>query len=115
MNKDRIAILAVVGIIISIVLYRYKKNEELNEYILYSKAEIVDYYNVGGKKYLKYEFYINNVKYQGEQRVNAFVCENGIEGCVGEKFTVEYSSKNPNNNEIDLGKYNKFKPVQLKL
>ena len=114
MNKDKFAFVLVIVILLGILGHSFFEEKELSENKAYGKAKIIDYYNVGGKKYIKYIFYVGKKRYFGEKRVYSFKCSNGSKGCVGEKFKVIYSSSDPENNEIDLGKYNKFRPTRVR-
>ena len=58
---------------------------------------------------LKYEYYIDGVRYTGQIGIDPFECDDGTKNCIGKEFTVYYSSKNPENSRIDLGKYEKHK------
>ncbi|WP_405567156.1 hypothetical protein [Polaribacter sp. Asnod6-C07] len=114
MNKDKIAII-IVFIIIGLISFKHiKEHKELSENQSYTEGKISDYYYIGAKTYIKYIFYVDRKKYTGEERVYPFKCENGIYGCVGKTIKVFYSSKNPNNNEIDLGDYNKYRPNKIR-
>lgn len=115
MNKDKGGVIVAFIIILFVILFNFYKEKDLSDNKVFSKAKIIDYFNVGGKKHIKYMFYVNKKRFLGETKVYPFKCDNGIGGCVGEKFKVRYSSKDPNNSEIDLGKYNKFRPNRIRL
>ena len=115
MNKDKIGILAVGIITLSIAIFVFSREKELSEAGIYTDGKITEYYYVGAKSYVKYTFKVENKNYFGVQRVYPFKCENGIYSCVGKEFRVIYSYENPNNNEIDLGDYNKYKPNRIKM
>ncbi|WP_272149962.1 hypothetical protein [Tenacibaculum aiptasiae] len=114
MNKDKIGLIFVFIAFALVVWCIISKEKELAENKKYSQAKIIDYYNIGGKKYIKYVFFVNNKKYIGEKHVYSFKCDNGVDGCVGQKFKVVYSSKDPDNNEIHLGKYNDSRPNRIR-
>ncbi len=80
-----------------------------------TKGKVVSYFNVGSKKYIKYLFYVKNIKYYNETKVYPFKCKDGTNGCVGKKFTVVYSELDPSNCEINLGIYEKHRPNRLRL
>ncbi|WP_397447826.1 hypothetical protein [Polaribacter sp. R77954] len=115
MNKDKIGIIVIFTIIISIVIYGFSREKELSELGIHTNGKITEYFYVGAKNYVKYTFKVGNKNYYGEQRVYPFKCENGIYGCVGKEFEIIYSSENPKNNEINLGEYNKYKPNRIKM
>lgn len=94
---------------IAYALYNdYKHNE-----ILENKKEtigVITKYQYSNYVYsLYYEFLVDNIKYKNAISVKFFKCDDGTKGCKGKEFPVYYSSKDPNNSMIDLGKYNKFK------
>ncbi|WP_299122051.1 hypothetical protein [uncultured Tenacibaculum sp.] len=115
MNKDKIAMIFGIFVLALVVWRVISKEKELAENKMYGEAKIIDYYNVGGKKYIKYVFFVNNKKYVGKKNVFSFKCDNGVDGCVGQKFQVIYSSKDPDNNEIHLGKYNGSRPNRIRV
>lgn len=109
-NKIRvIKIIFFVLIVSPVVVYTLFKEKNLQENSAKAQAKIIEFRTVGGKYYVKYIFYVNGKKYDGEVRTNFFKCDNGVKGCVGERFTAIYSKIDPTNNEIDMGKYNENK------
>ncbi|MDB2555598.1 hypothetical protein N9X55_02520 [Flavobacteriaceae bacterium] len=58
---------------------------------------------------LIYEYNIEGKRYTGQIGIDPFLCDDGTKNCVGKEFVVYYSSKNPENSRIDLGKYEKYK------
>ena len=103
-----------IAIIFSIIYYSISQDKDLSENKAYTTAKVIDYFYVGGKTYIKYVFFVNGKRIEREKKVYPFKCDNGVKGCVGSKFKVAYSKKNPNNNEIDLGKYKKYTPNKIK-
>ncbi|WP_299158441.1 hypothetical protein [uncultured Tenacibaculum sp.] len=101
--------IVIVLIILSTLIYSISKAKELSSNGVKTEAKIVKYYRDGGKLYIRYVFFVNRKKISNETRVLSFKCDNGVKGCVGEKFKVIYSPDDPSNNNIDLGKYNKYK------
>lgn len=112
-EQGNIVVVIVFLIILAMLIYSSSRSEELVNYGVKTEATVVDFYRVGGKYYIKYVFYVKDKKYEGETRSAFFKCDNGIKGCIGEKFTVTYSRINPTNNEIDLKKYNKYRPTKI--
>ena len=113
MKQDKTIVVVIFLAILSMIVYSYSRSKEIRDYGVKTEATIIDFYKGGGKYYIKYVFYVKNKKYVGETRSAFFKCDNGVEGCVGKKFIVTYSSINPSNNEIDLGKYNKYRPTKI--
>lgn len=106
--KKALKVIPFLGIFI-IITSALKKQWELKENAIEVEGVITKYYKIGQKRYLKYEFLVEGKVYSGEVRVNGFKCSDGAEGCLGKKFIVRYSSINPENNDIDIGVYNRYK------
>ncbi|MFY7670156.1 hypothetical protein ACOSP6_03640 [Tenacibaculum sp. MEBiC06402] len=106
---DKLVFFAVVLIVVGILVNTLINEKELAENKKFTTGKIIEASYTGGKYYIKYSFKVKNKKYYGEVRTNFFKCDNGIDGCLGENFEVIYSGINPNNNDINLGKYNHFK------
>lgn len=87
----------------------FKKELDFKENSIKVEGVITRYYKVGQKRYLRYEFLVKEKVYHREIRVNSFKCSDGRDGCLGSKFIVSYSSVNPENNDINIGVYNKYK------
>lgn len=115
MNKDPFAFIFVILMVGGLIVYEYQKNKDFIENLSSTKGKITKYYNVGGKKYIQYTFYVNGKKYTGESRVSVFKCSDGTQGCIGKEFRIFYSSKNPDNNDIQLEKYQKYKFSKTRL
>ncbi|CAL2094638.1 hypothetical protein [Tenacibaculum sp. 190524A05c] len=115
MNKDSLGIIVLLFIIGGILFYTHQRDKDFIENLSYTKGKITDYYNVGGKKYIQYTFYVKGKKYIGRSRVSVFKCSDGTEGCVGKVFKILYSSKNPDNNDIFLNQYQKYKFIRTRL
>ena len=115
MNKDKIIVIIILTICISVMAFGFFKEHELAENKAYTNGKIIRHIKTGQKNYIKYGFYVNNIKYYSEKRVYSFECDNGVKWCIGQEFKVTYSTVDPNNNEIDLGKYNKFRPNRVRM
>ena len=108
-NKPLIGVL-LIGIIVILVLtqkYYFKKEiiETGNE-----TTGIVTGYQFSNYAYiLKYEYYVENKKFENSKSTSYFKCKDGTEGCVGKEFKVSYLKENPEKSIIDLGIYNKYK------
>lgn len=100
-------------LLIAFGVYRNSFEEyELNNHGKITEAKIIDFrYGSNSSYTLKYVFYVNKKKYEDSRRFSFFECDNGKNGCVGQKFKVIYSYRNPKINEINLGKYNKYKLI----
>ena len=110
-KANRKVILSVIGLAILLVFgYTLYKEKNISENQIFIEGKIIDFFHVNKARYaLKYEYSVNGEKYIGQVGVSPFDCENGKKGCVGENFTVYYSSQNPSYSKIDLGKYEKYK------
>ena len=99
-----------IGIIITIVLVqKCNLKEEIIEKGKETTGIVTDLQFSNHNYILKYEYYVENKKYEGSKPTSFFKCKDGTRGCKGKEFKVIYLEKNPRKNIIDLGIYNKFK------
>ncbi len=104
--KDKIAVLLGVLFLIGGFIYTYQKELQLNQFGIYTSGKILSFNHTSKTQYeIKYIFFVKGVRYKGGTLIGYFKCDDGSIGCVGNKFDVIYSSKNPKINEIILGKY----------
>nr|WP_321235551.1 hypothetical protein [uncultured Psychroserpens sp.] len=119
LKKESVLIFISFIIIASIAYYffNYKPRKELELYGAFTSARIINYSSGSGSSHwVKYSFEVDGVKYIGNRSVSGFSCDevnNKRRGCVGYTFRVKYSTRNPEVNEIDLGKYNTHKLIKL--
>ncbi|MGC6430677.1 MAG: hypothetical protein ACON5F_06530 [Jejuia sp.] len=110
MTRKNQKIVVGIGFLLLILfgVFRNSNEEyELRKYGRIAEAKIINYgYASGASSFIDYVFYVNGEKYFGTRKVSSFKCDDGKKGCVGEKFKVIYSSRNPEISEIDLGIYN---------
>ncbi|CAM1363038.1 hypothetical protein [Tenacibaculum xiamenense] len=107
---DRIlGVTAALCLLVFIVYHSISTSNDLIDNGVVTKGKIFDGHYVGGKFYIKYYFYVANKKYVNERRVSTFVCDDGTKCCIGKEVKVFYSKKNPENSDVNLGKYNKYK------
>jgi hypothetical protein len=111
MRKNKILIIAGVIIILSILFYKqYSKQIDIKNNRELTEGEIIKLEGAYKARYrLVYSYFVDGVNYTGKVRVTPFKCDNGKDYCIGKEFPVHYSSKNPQNSRIDLGKYEKYK------
>lgn len=119
MNKNKQKLFFILAFILLIVFGVYRnsiKNDELENRGLITEGVIVEFKNIHMSTYkIVYKFNVNHVDYRGDCRVDYFECADKTKGCVGKKFKIVYSKSNPEINEIDLGKYNRFKKASPSL
>jgi len=108
-NDNLIGLILAFAIITFSIYHSINKTNDIIKNGIKTQAKIIDEYYIGGKHYIQYEFFVGKKKYTGEEKTAKFKCNDGTLCCVGKNFVVTYSSKNPNNSFIDLGKYNKYK------
>jgi hypothetical protein len=103
----------VIGIVILVFLggltYQHFQTKKLVENLEQTSGVVTDFSFSNNTYYLDYVFTVNGIQFKGTASCHYFKCDDGTEGCVGKNVTVFYSPDDPTNNEIDLGKYNKFK------
>lgn len=84
--------------------YDIKKNSKN------SIGKIIKFEKSGKSNFnLIYEYFVDGNRYTGQTGIDPFICDDGTKNAIGKQFKVYYSSKNPENSRIDLGKYEKFK------
>ncbi|WP_299122592.1 hypothetical protein [uncultured Tenacibaculum sp.] len=107
---DRISGKLFVILILGFIGYHsVTKSNDLIDNGVVTEGEIIGGHYIGGKFYIKYVFFVEEKKIIGEKRVTPFKCDDGSKCCIGKKVKVFYSTKNPENSDINLGKYNKYK------
>jgi hypothetical protein len=101
-NKFFAIILVVVGFVLFYGIYSsISKKRRLEEKSIISEAVITSKYRIRSRGYyVNYEFYIDNKKYKGSQKLmkKDLIIEEG------DKFLVEFVKENPDYNKINLNK-----------
>jgi hypothetical protein len=101
-------LLIVILTIITFLLENIEKNEMINNGE--ATSGVITKYIYSNYSYtLYFEYYANGIKYEKAIGTGFFTCDDGTKGCVGKKFKVIYSKKNPKKCFIDLGKFNEKK------
>ncbi len=105
-----VLLLIVLGIIVIGTIKQYYRQKEIALYRQKTIGQVIDLEHDTKANYsLEYSYVVDDVKYNGIVGVEFFKCSDGTKGCVGKKFYVYYSSKNPEYSRIYLGKYEKHK------
>ncbi|MGY6649666.1 hypothetical protein [Wenyingzhuangia sp. IMCC45574] len=92
------------------VINNYDDQKEVSIYGKKIIGEVVKFdYGSRGFCSIDYSYSVDGKKYRGSVGVTKFDCEDGTKCCIGKKFYVYYSSKNPEYSRIYLGKYEKYK------
>lgn len=114
--KNKLILGFFIVLIIAGYFYNKLKYNELSKNGKITEAIVIDFrYRSSALYKIIYKYNVNGIEYINSRAVSSFKCEesyNNNEGCVGMKFKIRYSSKDPNINEIDLGKYNRYKSQQ---
>lgn len=109
-KKEKVIILSSIFLILILgTFYNAYIDNDINSNLGITKGKVIDYSFSNNKYIVKFEYIIAGIKYQGQESTIFFKCDNGVPGCKEQNFIVKYSTKNPNNCEIDLGKYNRKK------
>lgn len=95
-------------------LYNTYKDNDIHSNLGITKGIVVDYSFTNNNYALKFEYIVDGKKYVGREFTSFFKCDDGVPGCKGRSFTVKYSTKNPSNAEMEIGKYNHKKLTQPK-
>lgn len=85
---------------------------ELEQNGIATKGKVIKYNFCNNNWCGKYKFYVDGKAYYGTWSGGYFKCPSGKEGCLGQEFTITYSSLDPNLNEINLEKFNDKKTVK---
>lgn len=111
MEKKKIYIVIGIAILFTLLFFRDYKNElDIKNKKKTTTGKIIEFREHYQAWYsIVYEYVVDNKTYEGHTGVNFFKNDNGKTGAVGDEFVVYYSSKNPKNSRIDLGKYEKYK------
>jgi hypothetical protein len=111
-SPSNILSVVITTLLVVIMIYRmvitYWDYLEINLNKEVTNGVVVDYYDVGiDNVFLEYEYNVYNKEYNKTIRV---ALGSGLgdcsvsKKCIGRKFVVYYSSKNPEKSEIDLDK-----------
>lgn len=96
-----IVLILLVGMIATGYFFHLKEEYELSEFGKKTKGEIVDIYSIPNRGYyVKYVYYVDKKKYEGNTTVQGKVENYNI----GDVFEVIYSEKNPKYKEINFNK-----------
>lgn len=107
--RDKIFIVVLLMFFLTIPFFIIKSNYELNTNIKFTKGIVDSFkYNQSGRYSLNYYFHVNGKKYTGSTSTYNFNCSNN-DKCIGNKFTIAYSEKDPTNNEINLNEFEKHR------
>ena len=103
-------LIAIVVTIIVTSIHHNREKKSLKQNLKRTEAVVVDFTH-GSRTdyYVKYKFQVDLIMYEGKVATSYFKCDDGTPGCKWKSFEVGYDVNDPNNNEIDLGRYNKHK------
>lgn len=93
------------------LFYENFKANEIEKFKAKTEGHIIKFTFGKNVYYIDYKYEVDGIQFEDSETVHYFECDDGNAGCVGEVFTIYYSTENPNFSEIDLGKFNdkKFK------
>lgn len=108
--KLAIVLIFIFGVIVVSEIHNRREKKSLEKNLKRTEAVVVDFTH-GSKSdyYVKYKFQVDLIMYQGKVLTSYFKCDDGTPGCQWKSFEVGYDANDPNNNDIDLGRYNKHK------
>jgi len=111
MEKNKIlAIFSVCALILILYFREYSKQTDIKNNTKITSGRLLELRSKYKASFaLIYEYYVDEKRYTSSVGISPFKCDDGRKNCIGKKFTVYYSSKNPENSRIDLGKYEKYK------
>lgn len=105
-KRKKIILFSIIRLIILIALIKntFSKQELYNNFAL-TKGTITAYHFNNNNYILKYKYVVNGITYESTETTDYFKCDDRTPGCKGKEFTVKYSSKDPSNSIMELGKY----------
>jgi len=107
--SDKIAAIVIIGALIWAIGYGYLNSKDIDDNRTFTKGEITGIKHIRKSKYLiEYKYSVEGKKFNGTVGVNYFDCttENN---CIGYKIDVFFSSKNPENSQAFLKKYDEHR------
>lgn len=91
-----------------------RNSDALNSSHAFTQGKVVDFSFSNYTYYIEYVYYVDGVKYKSSLGgMEKFYCEDGKLGCIGAYFEVKYATEDPSISEINLGRYNEYKPLIL--
>lgn len=95
--------------ILVLVFKQYYEQKQINKYTKKTTGTIIEIHQNKHIDYsLKYEYFVDGVRFESSIGISFFKCKDGTAGCVGSEFPVYYSSKNPEYSVINLLQYEGF-------
>ncbi|MBC6999672.1 DUF3592 domain-containing protein [Cytophaga sp. FL35] len=101
----------IIGILIlAVLVYHYNKDSSVAKYRTETIGVIIKFKHRNKASYsLKYEYYVDGIRYEGSVGTSYFKCPDGREGCVGKEVTVYYSSNEPKYSQVNLKEYDEYR------
>lgn len=116
LSKKAIFFLLLCLIIILGIVQNTCKKDELEKFGIRTTGIVIKFSFIRKTDYkLEYKYNVNGIDYYSSEITSKFQCDDGSKGCVGKRFVVIYSKKNPNLSTILLDKYTKFKKTHPSL
>lgn len=117
-KKKVFIIIGVISLVVSTISYDIYYAYILSKDFKIVDAKIVSYkFLSGARKAIEYTYEVDNIEYRKSKGVTFFECaesDNKKDFCIGLQVKVKYYPRNPNINEVILGKYERFKTVSLR-
>ncbi|GGG48622.1 hypothetical protein GCM10011414_17980 [Croceivirga lutea] len=110
-KKKTVFFIALGIFILGGVIYNSMMKEDLYKNKATVQGEITDFSFSNNNYLVEYKYTVDGKIYRNAESTDYFKCDDGTPGCKGKKFTVEYSSKNPKNSKINLGRFNNKKLI----
>lgn len=106
-KADVIWLLAGVLLIVTVFTIDYLENKEIDKNLGTTTGIVIKVYRVKLSTWYLYEYYVVGKKYKQDESASEpkgmkDCYHNG--GCIGKKYIVEYSTKNPQHSRIRLDK-----------
>lgn len=96
-------------VIILAIAFGFYKNKDVDENRTFTTGKIIGLRHLKKSSYsLEYEYYVDGKKLLGTVLTNHFKCDNENK-CIGYEIDVFFSSKNPENSQAYLKKFDKYR------
>ena len=99
-------VITVSFIILRGIFYQALNQYDVKEHKIKTKGIVIHVNGHPRNTRMKYKYRVDNDTLIGFTTVHVDLVEEIRKNCLNKTFTVYYSSENPNNSMIDLGRYN---------
>ena len=107
--RDKIAAVIIICALLWAIGFGYFKSKDIDDNRTFTTGKITGIKHIRKSKYsLEYQYFVDGKKYAGTVATNHFDCTRENR-CIGYEIDVFYSSKNHQNSQAYLKKYDKYR------